>query len=96
MKPNWVASKCDLNMQKIAAIETQINLIIKMIPEIKSTAKKVGLIKSIAPVMEKALDELSEQLDKTDKQKKKIERTPDYEDLGKNMPKKKPKKEDKK
>lgn len=60
MKPNWVASKCDLNMQKIAAIETQINLIIKMIPEIKSTAKKVGLIKSIAPVMEKALDELAE------------------------------------
>lgn len=94
MKPNWVASKCDLNMQKIAAIETQINLIIKMIPEIKSTAKKVGLIKSIAPVMEKALDELSEQLDKTDKQKKKIERTPDYEDLGKEI--KKPKKEDKK
>ena len=60
-------------MQKIAAIETQINLIMKMIPEIKSVGKKVGLVKSITPVIEKALDELAEQLDKTEKQKKKID-----------------------
>ena len=49
---------------KIADIESQINSIIQILPEIKSVSRKTGLVKTITPVLEEALNELLTQLDK--------------------------------